>query len=595
MTNATTTDIARKLPSVLIANRGEIAVRIIRACADAGIKSIAVYSTPDADALHVRMADEAYALDGSSSADTYLNIDKLVAIGARSGAAAVHPGYGFLSENPNFARAVTEAGMTWIGPAPEVIEALGNKVTARNIAVAADAPLAPGTDKPAESADEVRAFAEKHGMPIIIKAAFGGGGRGIKVVHEFDQIDSAFEQATSEAKLAFGRSECFVERFLVRPRHVEAQVLADTHGNTVVVGTRDCSVQRRHQKLVEEAPAPFLTDAQREAIHASAAAICSRAGYVGAGTVEYMVGEDGLVSFLEVNTRLQVEHPITEATTGVDLVQEQFRIAAGLELSFTETPEPVGHAFEFRINAEDPALGFLPTPGPIDAFAAPTGPGIRTDSGVRTGSVVPAEYDSLIAKLIVWGTDRNQALTRSRAALAELEIQGTPTVIPFHQQLLEESDFTGAGEDFKVFTTWIEDDFAPRLQASPYLAMTEGQAGPRTEITVTVDGKAVALGLPEVLYRALTTGNFAGASAGAATAEDQPDDNALVAPMNGSVVRWLVQEGDTVEAGAGVVVVEAMKMETTVSAPVAGTLQNVAYADGESFSRGDILGVVLDS
>ena len=427
---------------VLIANRGEIAVRIARACDDAQLASVAVYADIDADALHVSAADEAFSLDGNSPADTYLNIPKLLAVAAESGADAVHPGYGFLSENADFAQAVLDAGLTWIGPTPDAIRLLGNKITARDAAVRAGAPLVAGSDGPVDTAAEARAFAEEHGLPIAIKAAFGGGGRGMKVVRVIDEVEEAFDSAVREAVAAFGRGECFVERYLDRPRHVEAQVLADAHGNVVVVGTRDCSLQRRHQKLLEEAPAPFLTDEQTTLIYDAAKAVCREAGYSGAGTVEFLVAADGTVAFLEVNTRLQVEHPITEETTGIDLVQEQFRIAAGEPLRLTEDPAPRGHAFEFRLNAEDVGRGFLPSPGTIGEFAGPTGPGIRLDTGVRSGSFVAPQFDSLLAKLIVTGADRQQALRRARRALAEMRITGVATVLPFHRAVLESPDFT---------------------------------------------------------------------------------------------------------------------------------------------------------
>ncbi|MCE3245018.1 MAG: acetyl-/propionyl-coenzyme carboxylase alpha chain, partial [Arthrobacter sp.] len=447
------------MKKVLIANRGEIAVRIARACSDAGLQSVAVYSDPDADALHVRLADEAYALGGTSSAETYLDIAKLLGVARRSGADAVHPGYGFLSENADFAEAVVNAGLTWIGPTAESIRALGNKVTAREIAVRAGAPLVPGSDGPVANAEEVLEFARGYGLPVAIKAAFGGGGRGLKVARRMEDVEDAFESAVRESTVAFGRGECFVERFLDQPRHVEAQVLADTHGNVVVMGTRDCSLQRRNQKLVEEAPAPFLTAEQRSLIHESAKAICREADYHGAGTVEFLVGKDGIISFLEVNTRLQVEHPVTEETSGVDLVREQFRIAAGHALQLTADPEPRGHAIEFRLNAEDPARGFLPGPGTVEVFEPPTGAGIRVDSGVRSGSVVPGEYDSLLAKLIVHGEDRPQALRRAAAALAEMRIEGLPTVLPFHRAVVRHPAFT-AEEGLGVHTTWIENEFA---------------------------------------------------------------------------------------------------------------------------------------
>ncbi|WP_055085803.1 acetyl/propionyl/methylcrotonyl-CoA carboxylase subunit alpha [Kocuria salsicia] len=583
------------MKKVLIANRGEIAVRIARACADEGLTSVAVYSEPDAEAFHVHMADEAYALPGSSSAETYLDIPAVLAVAERSGADAVHPGYGFLSENAEFARAVVAAGLTWIGPAADVIEALGNKVTAREIAVRAGAPLVPGTNGPVADAAEARAFAEEHGLPVALKAAFGGGGRGMRIARELDEVEGAFNAAVREATAAFGRGECFVERFLERPRHVEAQVVADSHGTVTVVGTRDCSLQRRHQKLVEEAPAPFLTDEQRTTLHESARAICREAGYTGAGTVEYLVAPDGLISFLEVNTRLQVEHPVTEQTSGVDLVREQFRVAQGLPLSIPEDPAPRGHAFEFRLNAEDPALGFLPTPGTVEAFEAPTGAGVRVDTGVRSGSVVPAEYDSLLAKLIVWGEDRQQALVRSRAALRELVVRGLPTVVPFHRAVLEEDAFV-SGTGLGVHTTWIEDEFTRDLEASPYLAPGAGQ---RSTFTLEIDGRAVRVGLPEDLAAALLRGGGTAATGegrvGAASSSPDTeggDDAALTAPMNGTVVTWLVADGAQVDAGQPVLVVEAMKMETPVRAHRAGTLTRADVAEGDSVTAGQTLGEI---
>ena len=610
------------MKKVLIANRGEIAVRIARACADAGLTSVAVYSEPDADAFHVHMADEAYALPGSASADTYLNIDRLLAVASRSGADAVHPGYGFLSENADFAQAVADAGLTWIGPSAQVIRELGNKVTARAIAVRAGAPLVPGTDGPVDDAAAARSFAEEHGLPIAIKAAFGGGGRGMRVARTMDDIDAAFEAAVREATSAFGRGECFVERFLDKPRHVEAQVVADTHGSVIVVGTRDCSLQRRNQKLVEEAPAPFLTDEQRTTIHESARAICREAGYTGAGTVEYLMAPDGLISFLEVNTRLQVEHPVTEQTAGVDLVREQFRVADGLALSLAEDPQPKGHAFEFRLNAEDPALGFLPTPGTVEAFEAPTGAGVRMDTGVRSGSVVPAEYDSLLAKLIVWGEDRQQALVRSRAALRELVIRGVPTVVPFHRAVLEEPAFTSA-DGVGVYTTWIEDEFTQELEASPYVAPGVGE---RTTVTVEIDGRAHQLGLPADLAQALLGGGAAstggaansgsasgsggagagsggtrsgetagageGTGAAASSGNDGAAGTALVAPMNGTVVTWAAQDGAEVAEGDTVLTLEAMKMETPVRAHRSGTLTREDLAEGSAVRKGQTLGEI---
>ncbi|MBF0745288.1 ATP-grasp domain-containing protein [Micrococcus yunnanensis] len=585
----TTAPAARPVTRVLIANRGEIAVRVARAARDHGIASIAVYSDPDADALHVAVADEAFHLPGASSADTYLKIDAVLDVARRAGADAVHPGYGFLSENADFAQAVIDAGMTWIGPSPDAIRALGDKITARSLAQQAGAPLVPGSDGPVPDAAAARAFAEEHGLPIAIKAAFGGGGRGIRVVRELGDVEDAFEATVREAVAAFGRGECFVERFLDRPRHVEAQVLADEHGHVAVLGTRDCSLQRRNQKLVEEAPAPFLTDKQRERIHTSAREICRAAGYTGAGTVEYLVAPDGLISFLEVNTRLQVEHPVTEEVFGVDLVREQFRVAAGEPLSIPEDPTPRGHALEFRLNAEDPAYGFLPVPGPIDAFEAPTGPGVRMDSGVRTGSVVPGEYDSLLAKLIVWGEDRAQAVARARDALAELRIDGVPTVVPFHRAVLEQDAFT-SGDRLGVYTTWIESEFAEPLAESPYLS-AEVPAGGRTAVTVELDGRAVRLGLPADLYAALLGGGGAGAAApaGAAGAGKPDDDGAVASPVTGTLASWKVEDGAEVAEGDTVAIVEAMKMETPIRAPRAGRIQLLVAETPASVTRGQAI------
>ncbi|GAB2712092.1 acetyl/propionyl/methylcrotonyl-CoA carboxylase subunit alpha [Arthrobacter bambusae] len=573
------------MKKVLIANRGEIAVRIARACSDEGLRSVAVYSDPDADALHVRFADEAYALRGSTGAQTYLDIAKLIDVARRAGADAVHPGYGFLSENADFAQAVIDAGLTWIGPAPQSIRELGNKVVAREIAVRAGAPLVPGSDGPVANAAEVLAFALEHGMPVAIKAAFGGGGRGLKIARRLEDIEDAFESAVRESKTAFGRDECFVERFLDQPRHVEAQVLADMHGNVVVLGTRDCSLQRRNQKLVEEAPAPFLSPEQRKLIHESAKSICREAGYYGAGTVEYLVAVDGTISFLEVNTRLQVEHPVTEETSGVDLVREQFRIAAGGVLSLTEDSEPKGHAFEFRLNAEDPARGFLPGPGVVDAFEAPTGPGIRVDSGVRSGSVVPGEYDSLLAKLIVRGEDRQQALRRARVALDEMQIKGLPTVLPFHRAVVRHEAFTSE-DKLGVYTTWIETEFAEELAASPEIARV-APGSERSTFTVELDGKAVQLGLPVRLFEALMNGG--GGSVSAAPAPVVADDAGLASPMSGSLVKWLVEDGAAVEAGQPVAVLEAMKMETTVPAHRSGTVARGPHEPGAAVGRGEVI------
>jgi acetyl-CoA/propionyl-CoA carboxylase biotin carboxyl carrier protein len=579
------------MKKVLIANRGEIAVRIARAAADHGLMSVAVYSDPDADALHVRRADEAYPLNGTSGAQTYLDIEKILAIAQLSGADAVHPGYGFLSENADFAQAVIDAGLSWIGPSPESIRALGNKVTAREIAVRAGAPLVPGTDGPVESGAEVRAFAQEFGLPVAIKAAFGGGGRGIKVVRNFEDIDDAFESAVREATVAFGRGECFVERFLDKPRHVEAQILADTHGNVVVVGTRDCSLQRRNQKLVEEAPAPFLSDEQRASIHASAKAICAEAGYHGAGTVEYLVAPDGLISFLEVNTRLQVEHPITEETTGVDLVGEQFRIAAGEAISFTQDPVPTGHSFEFRINAEDPARGFLPGPGRITAFEAPTGSGVRVDSGVRTNSVIPSHYDSLMAKLIVSGATREQALRRAKVALDEMVITGVPSVLPFHRAVVRNADFTN-NERYGVYTTWIESEFAEELASSPEIAAAEPGAE-RETLTIEVNGKSMGLGLPASLVDAIRHGGAGAALNAAGVSLPAASDGAtVVAPMNGNLVKWVIEDGAVVAEGDTVAVLEAMKMESTIPAHRGGTFTRGTQEPGAAIARGEALGSI---
>ncbi|NWL11668.1 acetyl-/propionyl-CoA carboxylase subunit alpha [Paenarthrobacter nitroguajacolicus] len=580
---------------VLIANRGEIAVRVARACDDAGILSVAVYADIDADAMHVGAADEAFSLGGNSPADTYLNIAKLLAVAAESGADAVHPGYGFLSENADFAQAVLEAGLEWIGPSPESIRQLGNKITAREIAVRAGAPLVAGSDGPVSSAAEARAFAEEHGLPLAIKAAFGGGGRGLKVVRELAEVEEAFDSAVREAVAAFGRGECFVEQYLDRPRHVEAQIIADKLGNVVVVGTRDCSLQRRHQKLVEEAPAPFLSDTQRQQIYDGAKAIVREAGYYGAGTVEFLVSADGAVAFLEVNTRLQVEHPITEETAGIDLVQEQFRIAAGLPLSITEDPVARGHSFEFRINAEDVGRGFLPSPGTVELFEVPTGPGIRVDTGVRSGSFVAPQFDSLLAKLIVTGADRQQALRRSRRALAEINIRGLATVLPFHRAVLESEDFTSVA-GMRVHTRWIETDFADQIPVDPEYNVVAPE-GERRTITVDVDGKRLAVGLPADLLDgwarsgqgipAFTTPTDAPGS-GSGTG-DSPAESALVSSMAGTVVKWLVEPGTDVAAGDPMVVLEAMKMETQVSAHRSGTLSEVLSEPGGVVTAGAVL------
>ncbi|WP_211333017.1 acetyl/propionyl/methylcrotonyl-CoA carboxylase subunit alpha [Pseudorhodoferax soli] len=566
------------MQKVLIANRGEIAVRIARACADYGVRSVAVYADPDLDALHTRVADEAWGLAGSRPADTYLSIDKLLDVARKSGADAVHPGYGFLSENAGFAQAVLDAGLVWIGPPPAAIAALGDKVQARKLALEVGAPLVAGTPGPVQGADEVLAFAEQHGLPIAIKAAFGGGGRGIKVARAMDEVADLYASALREAVAAFGRGECFVEQFLDKPRHVEAQVIADTHGNVVVLGTRDCSLQRRNQKLVEEAPAPFLTDAQRARIHQSAKDICARAGYVGAGTVEFLLSATGSISFLEVNTRLQVEHPVTEETAGIDLVVEQLRVADGLRLSITETPVPKCHAFEFRINAEDVGRGFLPAPGPVTVFEAPGGPGVRVDTGVVAGSVVPGSFDSLMAKLIVTGATRQQAIARARRALKEFRIEGLASVLPFHRAVMDHADFTGEG--FAVHTRWIETDFANDLAAAVPAAPPADTTLLRTAIEI--DGRRVQLGLPAALLGGLQ------AAQAAPAAEAAVDATALLAPVAGTVVAWKVDDGASVAEGDLLAVMEAMKMETQVLAHRAGRLVR-GVAPGAYLAAGALL------
>ncbi|MCK2026103.1 MULTISPECIES: acetyl/propionyl/methylcrotonyl-CoA carboxylase subunit alpha [Microbacterium] len=547
---------------VLIANRGEIAVRVIRACAEAGYTSVAVYADQDADALHVRLADEAVGLGGDTAASTYLSVEALIDAARRSGADAVHPGYGFLSESAAFARAVEGAGLVWIGPSPESIDALGDKMTARRIAQRVGAPLAAGTDEPLSGPEEAVAFAEEHGLPIAIKAAFGGGGRGLKVVRELSEVAAAFEAATREAVAAFGRGECFVERFLERPRHIEVQVLGDGRGGVVVVGDRDCSMQRRNQKLIEEAPAPALAPEQRSAIHEAARAICAEVQYRGAGTVEFLLAADGTISFLEVNTRLQVEHPVTEEVTGTDLVREQFRIAFGEGPSFTETPRPSGHAFEFRINAEDPGRGFLPSPGRVEALRIPGGPGVRWDSGIEAGDVVQPAFDSLIAKLIVHADTREAALVRARRALRELAVDGPATVIPFDLRAIDDPAF--ATDTFGVHTQWIETVLLPALDAQPRPAVAPVSGLQR--FPVEVDGRRVVLGLPAELLAGI------GRPATEAAPEPAADASELRTPAPGTLVRWLLDDGAEVAAGDPVAVLDAMKMETTVTAHRPGTL-----------------------
>jgi acetyl-CoA/propionyl-CoA carboxylase biotin carboxyl carrier protein len=581
---------------VLIANRGEIAVRVARACKDEGLTSVAVYAEPDRDALHVRVADEAFALGGTTPGDSYLVIDKILDAAKQSGADAVHPGYGFLSENADFAQAVLDAGLTWIGPSPEAIIALGDKVQARHIATRAGAPLVPGTKDPVGGADEVLAFAEEHGLPVAIKAAFGGGGRGLKVARTKEEIPELFDSAVREAVSAFGRGECFVERFLDKPRHVEAQVLADTHGNVIVVGTRDCSLQRRNQKLVEEAPAPFLTDEQRSRIHESAKAICAEAGYHGAGTVEYLVGTDGSISFLEVNTRLQVEHPVSEETSGLDLVRQQFRIARGEALEITEDPTPRGHSIEFRINAEDAGRNFMPAPGPVKRLEIPQGPGVRWDSGVETGGEVAGAFDSMLAKLIITGATRGEALQRARRALDELVVEGMPTVIPFHRAVVRDEAFTS--EPFTVHTRWIEtewDNQVPPYDAAP--AEPDEQA-PRQTVVVEVGGRRLEVSLPAGL--AAGGGGAPAAAAkprkrGSGHGGSSASGDDLTSPMQGTIVKVAVEDGASVEAGDLIVVLEAMKMEQPITAHKAGTVSGLSAEVGAAVTSGAVICTIADA
>ncbi len=577
----------RPFQRILIANRGEIAVRVIRACRDEGIASIAVYADSDRDALFVTMADEAYALGGERPAETYLDAGKIIAIAKRAGADAIHPGYGFLSERADFAQAVIDAGMVWIGPDPKVIEVLGDKIEARRIAESVGAPLVAGTPGPVASAAEALAFAKAHGLPIAIKAAFGGGGRGMKVAWRLEEVEELFDSATREALTAFGRGECFIEQFLDRPRHVEAQVLADRHGMVKVLGTRDCSLQRRNQKLVEEAPAPFLSDEQRTRIHDSARSICARAGYSGAGTVEYLLSANGTISFLEVNTRLQVEHPVTEETTGIDLVRAMIRIAQGAKLVDEEVPAPRGHAIEFRINAEDPARGFLPTPGPVTVFDTPSGPGIRIDSGVKSGSVVPGSFDSLMAKLIVTGATRAEALQRAARALKEFRIEGVASVLPFDRAVLNQPDFLAEEGEFRVHTRWIETDFAEVLMAevAPHGRVSPAEPSPMLRLPIEIDGKRHELGLPANLLGTLPSGSTV-----APVDALQKDTGGLAAPISGMLNLWQVEDGAVVEAGEVVAVMEAMKMETRVAADRAGRLTHAvpvgaSVAYGETIAR----------
>ncbi|EYT48636.1 acetyl/propionyl/methylcrotonyl-CoA carboxylase subunit alpha [Kocuria sp. UCD-OTCP] len=585
----------RPITKVLVANRGEIAVRVIRAARDEGIASVAVYADPDRDALHARTADEAYGLGGSTAADSYLVIDKILDVAARSGADAVHPGYGFLSENAEFALAVLEAGLTWIGPPPAAIAKLGDKVAARHIAEKVGAPQVPGTTDPVGSAEEVLAFADEHGLPLAIKAAFGGGGRGIKVVRNRDDIPELYESAVREATAAFGRGDCFVERFLDAPRHVETQCLADAHGHVVVVSTRDCSLQRRNQKLVEEAPAPFLSEEQNRLLYASSKAILREAGYQGAGTCEFLVGQDGTITFLEVNTRLQVEHPVSEEVTGIDLVREQFRLARGEALGYDD-PEVRGHSIEFRINGEDPGRHFMPSPGTIAALDLPGGPGVRVDSGVQAGETVGGNFDSMLAKLIVTGATRQQALERSRRALAELRIEGMPTVVPFHRAVVADPAFAPAdGAPFSVHTRWIETEFdntIPPFEGVP-------QAGPEAEerqaIVVEVSGKRLEVVLPALPGTAKPNGAAAKprksrSARGGGTAAASGDS--LSSPMQGTIVKIAVDNGDEVAEGDLVLVLEAMKMEQPLTAHKSGTVSGLSVSPGDTVSAGAVLATI---
>ena len=573
------------ISAVLIANRGEIAVRIARVARDLGIRSIAVYSEADAGALHTVVADEAYALPGNSAGETYMNIPALLDIAVRAGADAIHPGYGFLSENSEFARTVSAAGLTWIGPDPDAIDLLGDKIAARRVAEEVGAPLAPGTSDPIGDWQEARAFAEEHGLPIAIKAAYGGGGRGLKVVDTMEEIEGAFNSAGREAMEAFGRAECFVEKFLVHPRHVEAQVLADTHSNVRVLGTRDCSTQRRFQKLIEEAPAPNLTEKQYQGIIEGSRAICQKVGYTGAGTVEFIVSEDGTISFLEVNTRVQVEHPVTEAVTGVDIIAEQFRIAAGEKISIAEDPESHGHAFEFRINAEDILNGFAPCPGTIVAFEPPTGPGIRVDAAVPTGSIVPPYYDSLIAKLVVWGPNRQVALRRAQQALQEFTVSGVRTVLPFHRDMVNNPALTG--DELGLYTDWVDHNYRP--SAGHQTEQVEAIYTQRRTVAIEVDGKLMNIGLPVEFFQAP-----AGATSSAAPAGGEAkagSAGAVTAPFEANLVEWKVEDGAEVAEGDAIATIEAMKMESAVKAPNAGTI-SIKVDAGERVSPDDVIATI---
>ena len=586
----------RRVQKVLIANRGEIAVRVARACRDAGLSSVAVYADPDRDALHVSVADEAYALGGETAAETYLDMAKLIDVATRAGADAVHPGYGFLSENADFAEAVIEAGLTWIGPPPHAIRSLGDKVSARHIAARAGAPQVAGTADPVTDSDEVVAFAREHGLPVAIKAAFGGGGRGLKVARTLEEIPELYDSAVREAVAAFGRGECFVERYLDNPRHVETQVLADQHGNIVVVSTRDCSLQRRHQKLVEEAPAPFLTDAQVEELYRSSKAIIAEAGYYNAGTCEFLVGEDGTISFLEVNTRLQVEHPVSEEVSGIDLVREQFRIAEGGVIDY---PDPIlrGHSIEFRINGEDPGRGFLPAPGVLTRWVPPSGPGVRVDAGFREGDVIGGNFDSLLAKVIVTGRDRQEALERSRRALAEFTVDGIATALTFHRAVVDDPAFAPEGaEPFRVHTRWIETEFDNTIPAYTGTVDALDAESARETMVVEVDGRRLSVTLPAGIG---ATARPTSASARPGRLRDRSavpgaSGDAVTAPMQGTVVKVAVEQGQVVAAGDLLVVLEAMKMEQPLTAHRDGTVTSLSATVGDIVATGTVLCEITD-
>lgn len=586
----------RQIKKLLIANRGEIAVRIIRAAKDSGIQTVAVYAGADRDAQHVQLADEAYSLDGETAAETYLVVEKLLSVARRSGANAVHPGYGFLSENTVFAKAVVDAGLIWVGPPASAIERLGDKLSARQVAEKVGAPLAPGTKNPVSSVAEVEEFVSKHGLPVAIKAAYGGGGRGIKVVRDKSEIQELFESATREAVAAFGRGECFIEKYLEKPRHVETQCLADEFGNVVVVSTRDCSLQRRHQKLVEEAPAPFLSDEQVKELYEASKKILKEVGYVGAGTCEFLVARDGTISFLEVNTRLQVEHPVSEEVTGIDLVREQFRIAQGGKLDY-EDPAIKGHSIEFRINGEDAGRNFLPSPGPIHVFTAPSGPGIRVDSGVVSGDVISGNFDSMMAKLIVTGKDRKQALERARRALEEMQVHGLPTVLPFHRLIVSDPAFTADNGKFDVHTRWIETEWSNPIE--PWSGQQEQLPTPpqMKDLVVEVDGKRLTVSVPKFLL----TGESSSVpkmhrrkKSHQASTHTGAKGNSLLAPMQATVVKLAVKDGQSVQEGELVVVLEAMKMEQPLTAHRAGKVSNIGVNVGATISAGTRILDILD-